>query len=57
MEMPRLEIINGIMFLDGKNMSGVYSYKIKNSATDGVMAELTLKMSVTLGKIEIESKK
>lgn len=55
--MPRLEIINGVIYLDGKKMEGVYSYKIKNSATDGVMAELTLKMSVTLRQIEIESKK
>lgn len=55
--MHELKIINGVVYLDEKKMEGVFSYKIKNSATDGKMAELTLKMSVILGQIEIESKK
>ena len=48
----QLKIVNGIVFLDEKEIRGVSRYEIRNSAEDGRTAEFRLRLNVILAGIE-----
>ena len=56
--MHKLKIINGKISLDDKQIHGVSDFTIKSSTNEmGSLAELELKIIVTLDQIDAQSEK
>lgn len=55
--MKRLTMENGELFLDGRKIENLKSYKISSSAKENEIAELEIVIDVSTGSVSPESEK